>query len=159
MPVDFYRIGPSACASTICSGRSSTCRPATGCSLCSGRITRWTRGPYRRARQWLFERPWRRTLSLLGTARQRLGLPLTPRILQADVRAARYALHAGYEPGGIHTPTVFFNPTGTPSDAAATWRPYFRGPLVVHDTPDPHDDASVDAARTIVLQHLNDVDD
>lgn len=159
MPVDFVRIGPLRLR------LDDLRQPLVEMSAIERVLALFrqnhplTRGPYRRARQWLFERPWRRALSLLGTARQRLGLPLTARILQADVRAARYALHAGYEPGDIHTPTVFFNPTGTPSDAVATWRPYFRGPLVVHDTPDPHDDASVDAARTIVLQHLNDVGD
>ncbi len=89
-----------------------------------------TRAPYRRARQWLTERPWRRLLSLVGGLRRRAGLPLTPRILQADVRVERFRLHAQYQPGPVRTPTVFFNPSGTPSDAAATWRPYL--PRSVH---------------------------
>ena len=45
------------------------------------------------------------------------------------------------------TPTVFFNPSATPTDAAATWRPYFHGPLTVHAIPDPHDEASVATVR------------
>jgi len=159
MPVDFVRLGP------IRLRLDDLRRPLTDLSPIERLLALmrqnhpFTRGPYRRARQWLFERPWRRALSVLGTARRRLGLPLTPRILQADVRAVRYALHAGYEPRAVRTPTVFFNPIGTSSDAAATWRPYFSGPLVVHATPDPHDDASVDAARAIVLRHLDDVGD
>jgi amino acid adenylation domain-containing protein len=113
-----------------------------------------TRGPYRRARQWLFERPWRRSLSLLGSVRSRRGLPLTPRQMQADARVERFRLHAAYRPGPIHTPTEFFNPVGPASDAAATWRPYFKGPLTIHPIPDPHDDASVGAARDLVLARL-----
>ena len=118
-----------------------------------------TRGPYRRGRQWLFERPWRRTLGRLGAIRRRRGLPLTPRQLQADVRVERFRLHAQYRPGPVHTPTEFFNPVGPASDAAATWRPYFKGPLTVHPIPDPHDEASVDAARRLVLDHLRELGD
>jgi amino acid adenylation domain-containing protein len=154
MPLDFCRVGPF---SVRVDGLR---RPLA--ELSAGEILRLylrgnhplTRAPYRRARQWLTERPWRRLLSLAGGLRQRAGLPLPPRLLQADVRVERFRLHAQYRPGPVHTPTVFFNPTGTPSDAAATWRPYFRGPFTVHDTPDPHDAASLDAARAVVMQHL-----
>jgi amino acid adenylation domain-containing protein len=154
MPLDFYRVGPFRVRI------DGLRRPLA--ELSAGQILRlylrgnhpFTRAPYRRARQWLTERPWRRVLSLAGGLRQRAGLPLTPRLLQADVRVERFRLHAHYQPGPVRTPTVFFNPTGTSSDAAATWRPYFLGPLTVHATPDPHDAAHVDAARAVVLQHL-----
>jgi amino acid adenylation domain-containing protein len=154
MPLDFCRIGPFRVR--IAGLR----RPLA--ELSAGHILRLylrgnhplTRAPYRRARQWLTERPWRRVLSLAGGLRRRAGLPLTPRLLQADVRAERFRLHAHYQPGPVRTPTVFFNPTGTSSDAAATWRPCFLGTFTVHATPDPHDAASVDAARAVVLQHL-----
>lgn len=119
-----------------------------------------TRGPYRRARQWTTERPWRRLLGLAGALRRRAGLPLTLRLANADVRVERFRLHAEYRPGPLRlTPTVFFNPVGTPSDAAASWRPWFLGPFTVHPTPDPHDDASVDAARHVVLACLADLQD
>jgi hypothetical protein len=86
-------------------------------------------------------------------------LPLTPRILYADVRVERFRLHARYRPGRIHTPTVIFNAKDTETDAAATWRPYFDGPFTVHETPDPHDEASVEAARQMILRHLVDMGD
>jgi amino acid adenylation domain-containing protein len=159
MPVDFYRVG-------LFRVRIDGLRRPLA-ELSAGDVLRHylrgnhplTRGPYRRARQWLTERPWRRLLSLAGSVRRRAGLPMTPRLLHADVRAERYRLHAQHRPGVVRTPTVLFNPTGTPTDAAATWRPYFLGPLVVHATPDPHDEASVDAARAVVLQHLADLGD
>jgi amino acid adenylation domain-containing protein len=118
-----------------------------------------TRGPYRRGRQWLFERPWRRALALLGAMRQRRGLSLTPRQLQADVRVERFRLYATHRPAPVHAPTEFFNPVGPASDTAATWRPYFKGPLTVHPIPDPHDEASVGAARELFLGHLRDLGD
>jgi thioesterase domain-containing protein/acyl carrier protein len=157
MPLDFWRVGPFRVRI------DGLRRPLA--ELSAGQILSLylrgnhplTRAPYRRARQWLTERPWRRLLSLAGGLRQRAGLPLTPRILHADVRVERFRLHAQYEPRPLHTPTVFFNPSGTPSDAAATWRPCFLGPFTVHATPDPHDQASVDAARAVVLQHLDDL--
>jgi hypothetical protein len=98
-------------------------------------------------------------LSVIGGLRLRAGLPLTPRILQADVRAERFRLHAEYRPGTVHTPTVLFNPSDTATDAAATWRPHFRGPLTVHAIPDPHDDASVETVRAMVLEHLGEMGD
>jgi amino acid adenylation domain-containing protein len=159
MPVDFYRVGPFRVRI------DGLRRPLS--ELSAGQILRLylranhplTRGPYRRARQWLTERPWRRLLSLAGGMRRRAGLPLTPRILEADVRVERFRLHAQYQPRPVHTPTVFFNPVGTATDAAETWRPFFVGPLTVHPTPDPHDQVSVDAARAVVLQHLADMGD
>ncbi len=118
-----------------------------------------TRGPYRRGRQWLFERPWRRSLGLLGAWRRRRGLPLTARQIQADARVERFRLYARHRPAPVRAATEFFNPVGLSTDAAATWRPYFSGPLAVHPIPDPHDEASVDAARDVILDHLRDVGD
>ena len=79
--------------------------------------------------------------------------------MEADARVERYRLHASYQPGPVKTPTEFFNPAGPASDAAATWRPYFQGPLTIHPIPDPHDEASVDAARDVVLARLDDLGD
>ena len=79
--------------------------------------------------------------------------------MQADARVERYRLHAAYRPAPLRTPTTFFNPIGPATDSAATWRPYFIGPLNVHPIPDPHDDASVHAAREAVLAYLQGLDD
>ena len=58
----------------------------------------------------------------------------------------------------IRTPTVIFNASEPETDAAATWRPHFAGPLTVHETPDPHlDEASIEAARQVILRHLADL--
>jgi hypothetical protein len=103
--------------------------------------------------------PWRRLLCAAGTVRGWAGLPLTPRILHADVRVERFRLHAQYRPGTVQCPTVIFNAAGTETDAAATWRPCFRGPLTVHETPDPHDGVLVEAAREVILRHLADLGD
>ncbi len=159
MPLDFYRVGPLRVRI------DGLLQPLE--TLSAGEVLRLylrandprSRPPYRRARQWLTERPWRRMLSVAGALRRRAGLPLTPRILQADVRAERFRLHADYRPGAVHTPTVFFNPSETPTDAAATWRPYFHGPLTVHGIPDPHDESSVGTVRQLVLDHLGELGD
>ena len=46
------------------------------------------------------------------------------------------------------------------TDAAATWRPYFKGPFTVVQTPDPHvGDDSVEQAREVILRHLTDLGD
>jgi acyl carrier protein len=118
-----------------------------------------TRRPYQRARRWLVVEPWRRLLCGVGRLRKLAGLPLTPRILHADLRVERFRLHARYRPGRIQAPTVIFNAEDTETDAAATWRPYFKGPFTVHETPDPHDEASVEAARKLILRHLHDLGD
>ncbi|MCG8469632.1 MAG: amino acid adenylation domain-containing protein [Gemmatimonadetes bacterium] len=108
-----------------------------------------------RARWLLATRPWRRLLSTVGRLRRGLGLPLTPRILDADVRAERFRLHRAFRPAPIRTPTVFFNPVEPDTDAAATWRPCFAGPLEVVDFPDPHlGEPFVGRAQDIVLRHL-----
>ncbi len=113
--------------------------------------------PYRRAWRWLAVEPRRRLLQLVGRLRRRAGLPLGPRILHADVRVDRFRLHARYRPGVVHTPTLFFNAREPGTDAAATWRPCFGGPLTVHPISDPHlDEASVEAARREILRHLTD---
>ena len=88
------------------------------------------------------------------------GLPLTPRISHADVRIDRFALHSRYRPGPVHTPTVIFNAREPATDAAATWRPCFEGPLTVVETPDPHLGAdSIAAAKQRILEHWEDLGD
>jgi amino acid adenylation domain-containing protein len=159
MPVDVYRLGP------VGFQIDGLRQPLEGLSW--GEALRlWARGnhpftprPYQRAWRTLTVRPWRRLLCAAGAVRRRAGLPLTPRLLHADVRVERFRLHAHYRPGPVQAPTVFFNAVGTETDAAATWRPYFTGPLVVHEIPDPHDGASVDAARRAILPHLAEVGD
>jgi hypothetical protein len=159
MPLDFVRLGPFRLRV------DGLRRPLA--ELRAGDVLRHymasnhplTRGPYRRARQLLFERPWRRSLSLMGASRRRRGLPLTEPQMQADARAERFRLHATYRPGPVQAPTEFFNPIGPASDAAATWRPYFTGPLAIHPIPDPHDEASVGSARDAVLEQLRDLGD
>lgn len=154
MPVDFYCLGPFRARI------DGLQRPLAG--LGTPEVLRHflrsnhplTNGPWRRGRQWLTERPWRRILGLTGALRRRAGLSVSPRLLQADVRVERFRLHATYRPGPVSTPTTFFNPIGPATDSAATWRPYFRGPLTVQAIPDPHDDASVDAARKQIIDFL-----
>jgi thioesterase domain-containing protein/acyl carrier protein len=114
----------------------------------------FTRPPYARLKRRLVIQPWRRALALAGRGRRALGLSLTPRMLFADVRVERFRLHDAYRPAPIHTPTVIFNASGTATDAAATWRPFFRGPLVVHETPDPHREALIGEASTVILRHM-----
>jgi hypothetical protein len=119
-----------------------------------------TRRPYQRIWRWFAIEPWRRLLCLLGKARRRLGWPLTPSILWADVRVDRFRLHAGYRPGPIRTPTVFFNAVDVETDAAATWRPVFQGPFTLHPTPDPHHgEDAVEAAKKVILDHLGELED
>jgi acyl carrier protein len=117
-----------------------------------------TRRPYRRVWRWFAIEPWRRWLCTVGKLKRFFGLPLTERILYADVRVDRFRLHAAYRPRAIHTPTVIFNAQEAETDAAETWRPYFKGPLTVHPTPDPHlGEASAEAARQVLLRHLRDL--
>jgi amino acid adenylation domain-containing protein len=160
MPLDFYRFGPFRAQIDRLS------RPVDELSL--GEVMRLyargnnplTRRPYARAWRWLVVQPWRRLLCFVGTLRSMAGLQLTPRILHADVRVERFRLHGQYRPGHVHTPTVIFNAANADTDAAATWRPYFPGPFTVIPTPDPHaGDASVEAARDVILRHLTDLED
>ena len=96
----------------------------------------------------------------MGRLRRRVGLPLTERILYADVRVDRFRLHAQYRPQPIQTPTVLFNAREAETDAAETWRPYFAGPFTVHPTPDPHlGGSSIEAAQQVILRHLSDLKD
>jgi acyl carrier protein len=126
-------------------------------------LARWLRAnhpltlaPYRRLWRRTAVEGWRRWLCALGRWRRRLGLPLTERILWADVRVDRFRLHAGYRPDPIRTPTVIFNAVEPATDAAATWRLVFSGPLTVIDTPDPHlDEQSIAAARRVILKYLD----
>ena len=117
-----------------------------------------SRRPYQRAWRLLAIQPWRRLLCRIGQLRTRTALPLTPRILHADVRLERFRLHARYRPGIVRTPTVIFNASEPETDAAATWRPYFEGPFAVHQIPDPHlGEAKVESAKALILDHLDDL--
>jgi len=130
-------------------------------------VGRWLRAnspltlaPYRRLWRRVAVEGWRRWLCHVGRLRRALGMPLTERILWADVRVDRFRLHASYRPGPVRTPAVIFNAVEPSTDAAATWRAVFAGPLTVVDTPDPHlDDDSVEAARRVILDHLDDLED
>ncbi len=115
--------------------------------------------PYRYAWRWLKTQPRRRLLGRLGRLRRRLGLPLTPSILHADVRADRFRMHQRFRPRHVEAPTVIFNAEfnalepGT--DAAATWRSCFQGDLEVVTIPDPHlDEGSVVRARELLREYL-----
>jgi amino acid adenylation domain-containing protein len=159
MPLDFVRLGPFRVRVDGLRGPLTELQARDILRHYIATNHPLTRGPYRRARQLLFERPWRRSLSLMGASRRRRGLPLTEPQMQADARVERYRLHATYRPGPVQAPTEFFNPIGPASDAAATWRPYFTGPLAIHPIPDPHDETSVGSARDAVLEQLRDLGD
>jgi amino acid adenylation domain-containing protein len=159
MPVDVYRVGPVGLQIEGLRQPLDGLPFVEALRLYARGSHPLTRRPYERAWRWLTVQPWRRLLCAAGAVRRRAGLPLTPRILHADVRLERFRLHARYRPGPVHTPTVFFNAIGTKTDAAATWRPYFQGSFTVHEIPDPHDEASVEAARQAILPHLADLGD
>ena len=160
MPIDFYSLGPLRLQ---IDGLRCPLRELSGSEVLD-RYARsnnpLTRRPYRRVLRWFAIEPWRRMLCGIGRLRRMAGLPLTERIRYADVRVDRFRLHATYRPGTIHTPTVIFNAVEPATDAAATWRPFFAGPLTVHDIPDPHlGDDSAEAARREILRHLDDLGD
>ncbi len=119
-----------------------------------------TRAPYGRVKRRLVVEPWRRLLCAVGRLRLLAGLPLTPRIQYADVRVDRFRLHARYRPGVVTTPTVIFNASDPETDAAATWRPCFRGPLTVDQIPDPHleGEVSIATARRLILDRLGELE-
>ncbi len=121
-----------------------------------------SRHPYQKIWRFLAVYLWRRLLCGFGSARRLVGLPLTPRILHADVRLERFRLHREYRPGKLaklQTPTVLFNAREPATDAAATWRPHFAGPWTVHSIPDPHlGEAAMAAAQGLILQHLQDLE-
>ena len=115
---------------------------------------------YRRAWRRLAIEPWRRILCGVGRLRHLLGLPLTPRILHADIRVERFRLHSRWQPEAVRTPTVIFNAQEAFTDAASTWRPFFEGPLDVVAIPDPHlGEESAEAARRVILRHLESLGD
>jgi acyl carrier protein len=160
MPFDFYRIGPLRLQIDGLRKAVVELPLPEALRLYASANNPLTRGPYRRVWRWLAIEPWRRLLCHLGRLRRLVGLPLTRRILYADVRVDRFRLHAAYQPGSIHTPTVIFNPDEPEADIAATWRPLFEGPLTVHVTPDPHlDHDSEDTARRAILDLLGDLED
>jgi amino acid adenylation domain-containing protein len=155
MPLDIYRLGP---LQLQIDGLE---RPAADLSAAEAlvRLARnnnpFTPRPYRNLRQLLVTRPRRRLLSAVGKLRKRLGLPLGVSILHADVRVERFRLHRGYVPQPVRTPTVIFNAREPDTDAAATWRPCFRGPLEVIETPDPHlGAASLAQAKELILERF-----
>lgn len=160
MPLDFYRVG------TLCFQLDGLRKPVD--QLSSRELLRlllnsnhpFTSRPYLRLWRLLVTQPWRHFLCWMGKIRVAMGLPLTSRILHADVRVERFRLHSRYRPGTIRTPTVIFNAKEPATDAAATWRPYFVGPLTVHEIPDPHlDEDSIAAAKKLILKHLVQIDD
>ncbi len=160
MPVNIYRFGPLRLQMDGLRKPVDELSASEALRLYARGNHPLTRRPYRRAWRWLAVEPWRRLLCLVGRLRGLAGLPLTPRILHADLRVERFRLHAQYRPGRVRTPTVIFNAKETETDAAATWRPYFKGPFTVHETPDPHlDAASIEAARQVILHHLRDLGD
>ena len=157
MPLDIYRIGPLRLQLDGLRAPVSEISTAQALRRYAVENNPWTLRPYRRGWRRLVVEPKRRLLQLYGRLRRRAGLPLSPGVLHADVRVDRFRLHSRYRPGVLHTPTIFFNATEPETDAAATWRPFFRGPLEVVEIPDPHGDPkSVEAARKVILEHLAD---
>jgi hypothetical protein len=160
MPLDTYRLGPLRIQIDDLQRSPVELSKVAALRLYWRANHPLTRRPYQRLWRRLAIEPWRRVLCALGKARKRLGLPLTPRILWADVRVDRFRLHARYRPQPIQTPTVIFNAEDVETDAAATWRPFFQGPLTVHPTPDPHrGDDSIEVARQLILDHLDEAED
>ncbi len=160
MPEDFYRFGPVRVQLDGLRKPVDELSASEALWLFARGNNPLTRRPYRRAWRWWAIEPWRRLLCGVGRLRKRFGLPLTRRILHADVRVERFRLHAQYRPGCVHTETVIFNAKEAETDAAATWRPYFKGPFTVHEIPDPHlDETSVEASRRVILRHLRDLGD
>jgi amino acid adenylation domain-containing protein len=160
MPLDLYRLGP------VRLQIDGLQEPVDELSIGEA-LARYARAnnpltlrPYRRAWRWFAIEPWRRLLCGVGRIRRLFGQPLTTRLLYADVRVDRFRLHAAYRPRTIRTPTVIFNATEPETDAAATWRRCFEGPLTVHETPDPHlGESTVDDARVVILRHLTNLGD
>jgi hypothetical protein len=159
MAVDFYRFGPLRVQIDGLHKPVEDLSPWEALSLYLHFNHPFTRRPYSRAWRRLGIGSWRRVLCGVGQLRKWIGLPLTSRILHADVRVERFRLHGQYRPRVVHTPTIIFNAEDTETDAAATWRPYFDGPFTVQPTPDPHDKDSVAAARRIILRHLEGLGD
>ena len=159
MPEDFYRIGPLRIQLDHLRQPVAQLSFSEALRLYLQSNNPFTLRPYQRAWRRLAIEPWRRLLAVIGKLRKMAGLPLTSRILYADVRVDRFRLHANYQPQPIKTPTVVFNAQETDTDAAETWRPYFQGPYTVVPTPDPHlGDTSVEAAQEIILRHLSELE-
>ena len=158
MPQDLFRLGPLRLQIDGLRKPVADLPVAEALRLYARGNNPFTRQPYRRAWRWLAIEPWRRWLCTVGKLKRLFGLPLTERILYADVRVDRFRLHAAYRPQPIRTPTVIFNAQEAETDAAETWRPFFKGPLTIYPTPDPHlGDASAEAARQVILNHLRDL--
>ena len=158
MPQDLFRLGPLRLQIDGLRKPVADLPVAEALRLYARGNNPFTRQPYRRAWRWLAIEPWRRWLCTVGKLKRLFGLPLTERILYADVRVDRFRLHAAYRPQPIRTPTVIFNAQEAETDAAETWRPFFKGPLTIYPPPDPHlGDASAEAARQVILNHLRDL--
>ena len=158
MPLNFYSLGPFRLQIDDLRRPVSELSGREALDLYARANHPLTRRPYQRAWRWLAIEPWRRLLCGIGRLRRLAGLPLTERISYADVRVDRFRLHANYRPGALRTPTVIFNAAEPTTDAAATWRRFFEGPLAVHPIPDPHlGEDSAQKARLEILRHLSDL--
>jgi len=160
MPLDSCRLGPFRVQIRGLRKPIEELSPAEALRLFVKDNNPLTLRPYRRAWRRFGVHSWRRVLCALGSVRRLFGLPLTPRILHADVRVERFRLHGGFTPGTVRTPCVIFNPHEPETNAAATWRPHFEGPLTVCETPDPHlGEAYVEQAKSVILRLLNELED
>ncbi len=160
MPLNFFSLGPLRLQIDGLRKPLAELTTAQAWELLARENNPLTRRPYGRAWRFLAQKPWRHFLCLVGRVRRLFGLPLTPRILHADVRLERFRLHRGYQPRTIRTPTVIFNPKEAEADMAATWKPYFEGPLTVVETPDPHlGDIAIGRAKELILRQLDDLEE
>lgn len=155
MPLDFARLGPFR----VQIGRLDRSVDELSTGAIARRLASdlqpFGREFYRRGRRALVVQPWRRLLCAAAWWRRRAGLPLTPALIHADIRVERFRLHSAYRPGVIHAPTMFFNAREPATDAAATWRPHFAGPLDVVEIPDPHGGgAAVEGAKCLIVEQL-----
>ena len=155
MPLDHLHLGPFRLQLDGLRRPVSELSPGRALGLWLRGNSPLTRRPYARIKRRLLVEPWRRLVCLVGRLRRRLGLPLTESMQFADVRVDRFRLHARYRPGVVRVPTVFFNPRESETDAAATWRPHFAGPLTVVETPDPHlEGDALEEAKGLILRQL-----
>ena len=96
MPLDFYRVGPFHLQIGGLRQPVAELRFRQVLRLFWRHNNPLTQRPYQRAWHLAAIQPWRHLLCLVGRLRRRVGLPLTPRILHADVRLERFRLHRQY---------------------------------------------------------------
>ncbi|MEM7515639.1 MAG: alpha/beta hydrolase, partial [Planctomycetota bacterium] len=155
MPLDFHTVGPLRL-------QLDALRSAPE-DLSAGelRSALWrSYGPRKIAsRLWrgLGVKNYRRLLRWSGKRGLARGEDLSPRVAHADVRLDRFSLHSRYAPEPISVPTLFFNGDEPETDAAATWKNRFEGPLEIFTTPDPHE--GEDAYRLAQEQILRVLDE